>query len=60
MARNNDLDAAALLRLKEEIARGRLQLAQRVQLEETRPQPPNDPRTQAGRLYRVFRLMREC
>ncbi len=60
MARKNELDTAAVLRLKHEIARVRLRLAQRIEMEDDQKESPADAPTNVGRLYEVFRFMNEC
>lgn len=52
-------DVASVLRLEEEIARGRLRLAQRLDELGLGDTPATTEETAKGRLYRVFSLVAE-
>lgn len=59
MARKNELDTAEVLRLKQEVAKVRLRLAERIELEDDRQESPTDRPTSVGRLDEVLRFMNE-
>lgn len=56
----NEADNAAVERLRQEIARDRLRLAQAIALAPAAPDTGADGPTKVGRLHRIFELMGEC
>ena len=62
MAKHSVADEATVERLRQEIARDRLRLAQAIAMAAESPQTEThgDGATRVGRLHRIFTLMGEC
>ncbi len=56
----NVVDEAGVERLRQEIARDRLRLAQAIAMAQAPMETDEQASTRVGRLHRIFTLMGEC